>query len=245
MQRRSDVNPLDNPVWYALHGQQERLSTGNELARRYQRGLPPLAAMRDTTSVDAWNALGELLQPGELVGLLAVHESTAPRGWDISWRSTMAQMICTPDTYVRPAASQHTAYIRDLGESDGAAMMELAGFTQLRPLTERAVLLGRYIGAFDHNERLIAMAGERLRLYGMTEISAVCTHPLYRRRGLALMLTARLTENVLSRNEAAFLHIMDHKVLLHDLYRQLGFSTRSELAVVAAKKADPGSTLRA
>ena len=146
-------------------------------------------------------------------------------------------MTCASNTYRRPPDSQHTAYIRDLDESDGAAMAELAGFAQLKPLlTDRAVLLGRYIGAFDHNDQLIAMAGERLRLSGMTEISAVCTHPLHRRRGLALMLTARLTEHVLNRNEGAFLHIMDHKTLLHSLYRKLGYSTRSELAVVAAKK---------
>jgi predicted GNAT family acetyltransferase len=231
------AHPLDNPIWHALHGAQERLSTGNELARRYLRGLPPLAAMRDTNSGAAWHALGELTQPGETVGLLAVHETTNPSGWDISWRSTIAQMTCTSNTYRRASDSQHTAYTRDLNECDGPAMVELSGFAQLRPLlTDRTVLLGRYIGAFDHNDQLIAMAGERLRLSGMTEISAVCTHPLHRRRGLALMLTARLTENVLNRNETAFLHIMDHKALLHSLYRKLGYSTRSELPVVAAKK---------
>jgi hypothetical protein len=117
-----NVHPLDNPIWHALQGQQERLSTGNALARRYLRGLPPLAAMHDTKSGDAWHALGELTQPGELVGLLAVHESTNPCGWDISWRSTMAQMICTPDAYKRPSDLQHTAYVRDLDESDGPAM---------------------------------------------------------------------------------------------------------------------------
>jgi hypothetical protein len=47
--------------------------------------------------------------------------------------------------------------------------------------------LGLYLGIYD-GARLIAMAGERLALTGLQEISGACTHPDFAGRGHARRL---------------------------------------------------------
>jgi hypothetical protein len=48
----------------------------------------------------------------------------------------------------------------------------------------RTLEMGSYLGIYD-GRRLAAMAGERMRLDGYQELSAVCTHPDYTGRGYA------------------------------------------------------------
>ena len=52
------------------------------------------------------------------------------------------------------------------------------------------------------------MAGERLRLDGWTEISAVCTSPGHRGRGLASQLIGALVAAIELRSERVFLHVL-------------------------------------
>ena len=57
-------------------------------------------------------------------------------------------------------------------------MLHLVELTNPGP-SAGVIVLGSYLG-IRHAGTLIAMAGERMRLDGFTEISAVCTHPGYR-----------------------------------------------------------------
>ena len=69
--------------------------------------------------------------------------------------------------------------------------LELVFITQPGPFAERNVELGRYIG-IRQDDRLVAMAGERFKVNGYTEISAVCTLPDYREGGYATALSSIL-----------------------------------------------------
>jgi predicted GNAT family acetyltransferase len=53
--------------------------------------------------------------------------------------------------------------------------------------------MGSYVGVRVHG-RLIAMAGERLRLEEYPELSGICTHPEHRGKGLAAGLIGHLVE---------------------------------------------------
>ena len=53
----------------------------------------------------------------------------------------------------------------------------------------------------------MAMAGERLRLVGYTEISAVCTDPAFRGHGYARALVAGLAGMAMSEGCKPFLHV--------------------------------------
>lgn len=79
------------------------------------------------------------------------------------------------------------------------------------------------------------MAGERFRLPGRTETSAVCTDPAYRRQGLAGDLVRTLTGMIRDRGDTAVLHVRPGNVAATRLYESLGFVTTAEPTFIAAR----------
>ena len=78
------------------------------------------------------------------------------------------------------------------------------------------------------------MAGERLRLDGWTEISAVCTAPTHRRHGLASRLVNALLAGIRGRSEHAFMHVLATNASAIRLYEALGFRRRRTLTITVA-----------
>jgi ribosomal protein S18 acetylase RimI-like enzyme len=82
---------------------------------------------------------------------------------------------------------------------------------------------------------LVAMAGERLRPVGYTEISAVCTHPGYRGRGYGRDLVETLVRNIIDRGDVPILHVeKDNRAA--SLYEKVGFSIRQTIHLVGLRK---------
>jgi predicted GNAT family acetyltransferase len=71
------------------------------------------------------------------------------------------------------------------------------------------------------------MAGERQRLPGYTEVSAVCTHPDFRGRGYAQILMSTLMLKIIERGETPFLHAREDNAGAIRVYERLGFKTRA------------------
>ena len=118
-----------------------------------------------------------------------------------------------------------------LGEEDAAEMLELALLTKPGPFRTLTHRLGRFIGVRDGG-RLVAMAGERMRMPGFTEVSGVCTHPDWRGRGLAGALMRVVMQAMLDRGETPFLHAYAAHEKTIALYRTLGFEVRAELPMM-------------
>jgi predicted GNAT family acetyltransferase len=122
------------------------------------------------------------------------------------------------------------ASIETLSRADVPAMMELVAIAEPGPFGPRTIELGRYLGV-RHAGRLVAMAGERLRLPGHVELSGICVHPDARGQGHAALLTRALTVDAFARGEVPFLHVRPENTAV-ELYRRLGFATRCQLTVV-------------
>ena len=112
-------------------------------------------------------------------------------------------------------------------------MADLVARTNPGPFTARTIELGNYLGVFD-GERLVAMAGERMRLPGYTEISAVCTDADYRGRGLAGHLTALIARDIAAAGSVPFLHVLADNPARH-LYESLGFRQRLANSVLIVR----------
>ena len=113
-------------------------------------------------------------------------------------------------------------------------MLALVELTKPGPFSKRTPELGSYLGIHEDG-KLVAMAGERLKPYGYTEISAVCTHPDYRGRGYASSLVTVLIERIAGRNEIPFLHVRKENVDAIRVYEKLGFKTRRKINIVVVK----------
>ena len=117
-----------------------------------------------------------------------------------------------------------------LGPEHAAQALELATLCRPGPFGPRTIELGEYFGYFDEG-RLIAMAGERMHVEGLREISGVSYHPDYQGRGLARKLVAKLAYRQLARGETPFLHVMRANEAAHQLYLRMGFEDYLESVV--------------
>ena len=121
-----------------------------------------------------------------------------------------------------------TAEWRDLHDVDAPAMFDLATSTKPGPWRANSHRMGGFAGVHE-GSRLIAMAGERMKLPGWTELSGVCTHPDARGRGLATALMGVVAGRALARGERIFLHAFADNAGAIGLYERLGFRIRCEV----------------
>lgn len=224
-------DPLDNPVWSSLTGPHAGFAIGASAARHYPRDMAPFSAILDP-SPGAYADLGRDLPPGTEARLFRPEEETPPAGWSVVSARPILQMVAAtrPERPVGAAAEV-------LGERDVDAMTALAAAGKPGPFDRRTLALGRFLGCRD-NGVLVAMAGERFRLNGYVELSAICTHPDARGRGLAARLTRALMCDALDRGDVPFLHVFPDNPAV-GLYERLGFRHHARLWVLWHRLAPP------
>jgi ribosomal protein S18 acetylase RimI-like enzyme len=216
-------HPLDNPVWAALTTCQAAFAESDGPARRYDVDVSIFYGV-DQLGDAAWAGMARLAGPGGLVVLARAGLGTAPDGWTSPFSALGHQMVLP----VLPEATAEEPPIRPLTSDDVAAVLDLIEVARPGPFRPRTMELGAYYGVFD-DRRLVAMAGERIRFDGFTEVSAVATHPDARGRGLASALTRRVAAAIVERRETPFLHVADGNDGARRVYERLGFVTRRML----------------
>jgi hypothetical protein len=180
-----DASALDNPVWSALSGPHRSLAGQHHDLMWYPPSIAPFVSVPSADVVpdlESAHALG-LGPQGYFVGACP---DSLPDTWRIAARSYILQLFPAGEI---PEEGEDAGTV--LGESDGAAMRALTRIAFPDFFRERTAELGLYLGIYD-GERLIAMAGERMALPGLQEISGVCTHPDFAGRGHARRLTRAL-----------------------------------------------------
>jgi len=114
----------------------------------------------------------------------------------------------------------------------------LTALTKPGPFSARTHELGAYIG-IRRNGKLVAMAGERLKVPGCTELSAVCTHPEHTGHGFARTLMTELMRRICGRGETPFLHVREDNMRAIGLYERMGFRRRVLLHLAVLRKDEP------
>lgn len=216
------AHPLDQPIWSALTSQHRRFAQGGPLAWRYPAAVAPFAVLAEP-SAEAFEALRERMAVGETVAMVQVEAVNPPDAFETVLARDLDQMAGGAIAGA-PAAAE----LLPLGVEDVPDMMELVALTRPGPFGPRTLEMGAYLGIREGG-RLVAMSGERMRCDGFTEISAVCTHPEVRGRGLARILVTTLVQAVTARGEVPFLHVLEENTAAIALYRELGFSKRQTL----------------
>jgi ribosomal protein S18 acetylase RimI-like enzyme len=222
------AHPLDNPVWHALTGPHAELAQGAGAARHYPRDMAPFSAI-ETAAPEAYADLARDLPAGLEARLFRPAEEAPPPGWAVISARPIRQMVAEATGLAAPHPQE--AALRPLGPGDAADMLALAEVAKPGPFGLRTPHLGRYLGLRGPDGRLLAMAGERFRLPGHVELSAICVHPAARGRGLGAALTLRLAREVLARGELPFLHVFSDNPAA-GLYARLGFRDRATLWVL-------------
>ena len=172
-------HPLDRAIWNALTSRQAPLAEGDGRALRFAPDYGLFAAMADT-SPESLASLAALLPAHGEIALVEVAEPPPIAHSTIVSRAAVCQMVAERLTPAGPEPFE----IVSLTEADRPEMFALARLTQPGPFFARTHQLGDFVGVKEQG-RLVAMAGERMKPTGYTEVSGVCTDPDRRGRGYA------------------------------------------------------------
>lgn len=223
-----DVRLLDNPIWNALTTEHADLALAEGQAARYPAEIGPLSGLAEQTP-EAYESLRALTGtgPGGFSAQFLAEPPLGRPGWSLIRGGLMTQMIWSGGAIpaITPPGGQ--AVLRRLTLADVSAMVELAELTEPGPFRARTCELGEFFGIFEAG-RLRSMAGQRLRLPGFIEVSAVCTHPDARGRGYARAAMLQVMADILGRGATPFLHAFADNPAIR-VYEGLGFTHRRSL----------------
>ena len=199
------------------------------MALRIDPRYGPFAAAADGSPA-AQAALAALVpEQGEL-WIVEPDAQKPPPGTRLIREAMLVQMVA--EEMAREVPALEPAVLTD---EDAVDMRTLALMTRPGPFLPLTHRLGRFIGIREEG-RLIAMAGERMRVPGFAEVSGVCTHPDHRGRGHAKRLMQIVAQAMLERGETPFLHAYAAHEATVALYETLGFRIRARMhmMVIAA-----------
>lgn len=220
-----DTSVLDNAVWHSLANAHEEYAERVGVAARYDPDVSVFGGIGDDTEA-AWTDLAKVVGPSGVAVLFRAEIPALPSAWTRLDGGRGHQMV------LRELASVDVPEHRSLGPADVGEMLALVELTRPGPFAVRTIDLGGYVGVFD-GDRLAAMAGQRLAPPGFREISAVCTHPDFRGRGLAAGLTAHVARQILARGERPFLHHAADNDAARRVYEAIGFEFRRQVVFAA------------
>jgi predicted GNAT family acetyltransferase len=217
---------LERPVWNTLATRHAMFAVGGDHARRFAPDIGSLAGARDD-SPESLRALAELVPSGGTLLLLQADPIVLPPGTTAVTTAGGVQMV-SERSLPAPADDR----IERMTEADHPAMLALATLTKPGPFGPRTPALGEFWGIKDAGV-LVAMAGERMKHDGFTEVSGVCTHPDARGRGLARVLSAHVAARIAARGDTPYLHAYASNTAAVELYRSLGFVIHRHVHVAA------------
>ncbi len=220
---------LDRPIWSALNSRHSTLAEGSGPAKRYIPSISLFTATRDD-SEESLAALSNLVAAGEEALLVQAMPIALPSGFTTVFNASLVQMIADG-----PIPAVQDERVQQLGEADAADMFELAALTKPGPFTLRAQAFGGFWG-IRANGRLIAMAGQRLKQPGLTELSGVCVHPEAQGEGLGRLMSLFVAGRIIDKGEKPYLHAYATNSMAIGLYESIGFRLRSEMTAAMVRR---------
>lgn len=224
-------HPLDRPVWSMLTGRQAHLAEGDVRALRIDRGYGVFGVAADT-GAEAQAALAALVPDDGELWMVESEPWPLPAGTREVKRAVLAQMVAEGPP---PAVRDDESPIIALGDTDAPEMAALADHAKPGPWGPATHRYGPFFGV-RQDGRLLAMAGQRMLMPGMAEVSGVATWADCRGRGLARALIGHVMREMVARGETPFLHSYADNAGAIALYESLGFRIRRQVHVLVIAK---------
>lgn len=214
-----------------LTGRQAHLAEGDARALRIDRGYGVFGVAADTGAA-AQAALAALVPDDGELWIVEGEPWPVPDGTCEVKRAVLAQMVAEGPP---PVPRDGESAILALGEADATEMAALAEHAKPGPWGPKTHLYGPFFGIRE-NGRLLAMAGQRILVPGMAEVSGVATWEDCRGRGLARALIGHVMRAMVARGETPFLHSYADNAGAIALYESLGFRIRRQVHVLVIAK---------
>jgi predicted GNAT family acetyltransferase len=230
------MHSLDNVIWQALTTRQAQFAEIGHRARRFVHEVSPLSGFEEPNDA-GYASLSKLVAAANTAAVFLDDPYSQRPGWEFVVGAPLLQMVAETPARTTPSNGYE---LLELGPADSHEMLALTARTKPGPFGTRTHELGTYIGLRDRG-KLVAMAGERLKVPGYTEISAVCTDPEHSGKGYAGLLITEIMHRIRERGETAFLHVRQDNVRAISLYERLGFQLRKLLHFAVLRKVEETS----
>jgi ribosomal protein S18 acetylase RimI-like enzyme len=223
-----------NPVWHSLRGPHRHLAIDGGGACRYPADVTPFAALAEPSAA-ALRHLRDLLSPADPVWIVDARQPRIPE-LSVEGNLECLQMVLPPKAPL-PAPAPGLEVV-PLGASQATEMVALTDVAFPGFFRSGTYRMGSYFGVRAADGRLIAMAGERLRLEGYPEMSGICTHPAHRGQGLARRLILYLAALHRRQGLVSWLQVSAANTNAIALYRDIGFETARSVMLLRISRAD-------
>ena len=211
---------LDNPVWFALSETHAGYSISHANIKFYHPEYCPFGAI---TAAD------------DLAGALQEYSTCCHQFYIVGQKPNVPsslhlrkQLVCLQMVIDRNISYPASEEIVTIGSDQATELFDLVNLVQPGYFNSKTRLLGKYFGIFK-DETLVAVTGERMKMDGFTEVSAVVTHPEYTGRGYAKQLVAHTVNEILKEGKIPFLHVAETNTNAIGLYQKLGFRKRRKM----------------
>ena len=218
---------LDNPAWHSLNETHGSFAIGNDEIKFYKPSICPFGGI-NTKQADLPSFLNIY---NELNSFFVIGEKPQTSADVIIEKD----LVCLQMTCAAPIKIDYTENIVYLNVAYKKQLADLVELVQPGYFEEGTSLMGDYFGIF-RGDQLVAVTGERMKMFGFTEISAVVTHPDFTGQGLAKQLVAYTANNNFKNNLHPYLHVAATNVNAIRLYEKLGFITRRKISFWKMKR---------
>ena len=216
-----DVLKLDNPVWHSLSETHQQLSINYNTIKFYHPDYCPFGAFNQFEKIsEGIDSYSELCDNFFIVG-------EQPK---FSKRISLKnELVCNQMVIDNKIGLAIEEKIEILSQEQGKELFDLVNLVQPGYFRRNTNLLGDYFGIFKEH-KLIAVTGERMKMDGYTEVSAVVTHPDHTGKGYAKQLVTHTVNKIFDEGNVPFLHVAETNIPAITLYEKLGFSTRRKIS---------------
>ncbi|HYV55450.1 MAG TPA: GNAT family N-acetyltransferase [Chitinophagaceae bacterium] len=212
---------LDNPVWYSLSETHKDISINYHNVKFYDPVYCPFGGFIENN-----NVASQIDEYSKLINHFFVVGEKPLFSGKILLKN---ELICLQMILEKRIEINIGEKIIELDDTLAEALSSLVNEVQPGYFKKKTNLMGNYFGVIKEG-KLVAVTGERMKMKGFTEVSAVVTHPFYTGKGFAKQLVAHTANKIFDENKTPYLHVAETNFDAIRLYEKLGFKTRRKMS---------------
>jgi len=212
---------LDNPVWYSLSETHRDFSIDYNGIKFYHPDYCPFGGFASNDGIPSHIAeYSKLVDNFFVVGEMP----ELSNGLDLKKELVCLQMVIEDKILL-----ESRDVITVLGNEHRDELFQLVTAVQPGYFRMKTALLGNYYGVFNDG-KLVSVTGERMKMDGFIELSAIVTHPDHVGKGYAKQLISYAVNNIFTEGKTAFLHVAETNTGAIRLYEKSGFRIRRKMS---------------
>lgn len=215
------IDKLDNPAWFSLTETHSLFVIADNNIKFYHPDYCPFGGFTHTDTEKGIEAYASLTSDFYIVGERPVINDSI---------KLVKELVCDQmvlDHKIDIELDEQIVPLCD--EIQCIDLAELVNLVQPGYFKAKTTKLGDYFGIYKDG-KLVAVTGERMKMEGYTEVSAVVTHPEYIGKGYAKQLITHICNKIQQEGKTPYLHVAETNLNAIKLYEKLGFKHRRKMS---------------